>query len=195
MNPRVVLKNVLRPLLILSLLAGPLGAADGKFAVVDVNKVMNKYYKTKEQEVRINEQGARFKMSLDKISDERQDISRKIRTLRQEEQDENATDTERAGIRKQINELSDRLFKLDSEYKRLLQQGNQQLRDQQLVARQGLIGEVIKTIRATARRNDLEVVLDKSSVNPGGAPVLPYTGDGIDITEDVIKILNAGQKK
>jgi Skp family chaperone for outer membrane proteins len=194
MNPRALLKNFLRPLLVLSLLTGPVCAADAKFAVVDVNLVMNKYYKTKEQEVRINEQGARFKMDLDKISDERQDISRKIRTLRQEEQDESATQTERATIRKQITELSERLFKLDSDYKAKLQEGNQKLRNQQNVARQGLVGEVIKTIRTTARKQDLEIVIDKSSVNPGGAPVLPYTSDGVDITEEVIKILNAGKK-
>ena len=194
MNPRALLKNILRPLLVLSLLAGPVCAADAKFAVVDVNKVMNKYYKTKEQEVRINEEGARSKMKLDKISEDRQDITRKIRALRQEEQDESATQTERATIRRQTVELSERLFKLDSEYKKLLRDDNQKLRNLQLVARQGLVGEVIKTIRTTARKQDLEIVIDNSAVNPGGAPVLPYTSDGVDITEEVIKILNAGKK-
>jgi len=65
-----------------------------------------------------------------------------------------------------------------------------QLQEQLMRMREGIVKEITDVVMEKVKANNLDLVLDKSGMSINGVPVLMYSHDNIDFTNDVIAVLN-----
>jgi len=65
-----------------------------------------------------------------------------------------------------------------------------QLQEQLMRVREGIVKEITEVVLEKVKANHLDLVLDKSGMSINGVPVLLFSPDNIDFTNDVIAVLN-----
>jgi len=56
--------------------------------------------------------------------------------------------------------------------------------------REGIVKEITDVVMEKVKANNLDLVFDKSGNSLNGVPVLMYSRDSVDFTNDVISVLN-----
>jgi Skp family chaperone for outer membrane proteins len=65
-----------------------------------------------------------------------------------------------------------------------------QLQEQLMRMREGIVKEITDVVMEKIKANNLDLVFDKSGMSINGVPVLMYSHDNIDFTNDIIAVLN-----
>src|SRR5205085_10309089 len=65
-----------------------------------------------------------------------------------------------------------------------------QLQEQALRMREGIVKEITDVVMDKVKTGNLDLVFDKSGNSLNGVPVLMYSRDSVDFTNDVITVLN-----
>ncbi len=162
----------------------------GRIVIVDLNQVFNQYYKTpiasaklkdtvdsynKEQEDMITA----YKKQIDELNKLREDQEKPEYTQEVRDQKKKAVQEKLAETQKTQRDID--------EYKR----SHQQILEQQTQRmRQTILTEIKDVINKEARDAGYLLVLDKSGNTLNGVPSVVYSQDALDITDDIVKILN-----
>ena len=56
--------------------------------------------------------------------------------------------------------------------------------------REGIVKEITDVVMEKVKASNLDLVFDKSGMSINGVPVLMYSHDNIDFTNDIITVLN-----
>jgi DNA polymerase II small subunit/DNA polymerase delta subunit B len=56
--------------------------------------------------------------------------------------------------------------------------------------REGIVKEITEVVMEKVKANNLDLVFDKSGMSINGVPVLLFSHDNIDFTNDVVAVLN-----
>ena len=188
----------MKKLLSLSLLAAvafPMASfAQGnmKIGTVDMNRAFKEYNKTKDAEAKINEaknaakkeydeRAETYKKSLDEINKLNQQLetpalSADAKTAKAKERDEKITSIK--NMEREINEFR--------------QTRERQLQEQALRMREGIVKEITDVVLEKVKSNNLDLVFDKSGMSLNGVPILMYSRDTVEFTNDIITVLNKG---
>lgn len=162
----------------------------GRTVTIDLNRVFNEYYKTpvataklkdtvdsynKEQDDMIDE----YKKEIEELNKLRDDADKPEYTADVKEQKKKAVQEKLAETQKTQRDIE--------EYKR----SHQQILDQQTQRmRQTILSEIKDVINKEARDANYSMVFDKSGNTLNGTPAIVFAQDSMDITDDIIKILN-----
>jgi outer membrane protein len=162
----------------------------GRTVTIDLNRVFNEYYKTpiataklkdtvdsynKEQDDMIDE----YKKEIEELNKLRDDADKPEYTAEVKEQKKKAVQEKLAETQKTQRDIE--------EYKR----SHQQILDQQTQRmRQTILSEIKDVINKEARDANYSMVFDKSGNTLNGTPAIVFSQDSMDITDDIIKILN-----
>ncbi len=65
-----------------------------------------------------------------------------------------------------------------------------QLQEQLMRMREGIVKEITDVVMEKVKANNLDLVFDKSGMSINGVPVVMYSHDNVDFTNDVIVVLN-----
>src|SRR5713226_8754488 len=65
-----------------------------------------------------------------------------------------------------------------------------QLQEQAVRMRDGIVKEITDVVMTKVKANNMDLVFDKSGVSLNGVPVLMYSHDNVDFTNDIIAVLN-----
>jgi len=79
---------------------------------------------------------------------------------------------------------------MEREINEFRQTRERQLQEQALRMREGIVKEITDVVMEKVKANSLDVVFDKSGNSLNGVPVLMYSRDNVDFTNDVIAVLN-----
>ncbi len=141
-----------------------------KIGVVDVEKIYSEYEKAKQvrediQKIRAEKQAelSKKQAELKKITDEYNAKKSKMKS------------DEIKMYEKQINDLN-------AEINTFVKLTNQQLLEENKRKTQVLLNDIARVIQEYAIKNGYDLVVDKKS--------LPYFSSGLEISNDIIKILN-----
>jgi outer membrane protein len=185
------MKKLLSVALIASI-AFPVAAfAQGmKVGTVDMNRAFKEYNKTKDAEAKINdaknaakkeydERAESYKKSLDEINKLNQQLeapalSADAKSAKAKERDEKITSVK--NMEREINEFR--------------QTRERQLQEQALRMREGIVKEITDVVMEKVKSNNLDLVFDKSGMSLNGVPLLMYSRDTAEFTNDVIAVLN-----
>jgi outer membrane protein len=180
------------PLLLASLTFGAVSASAQslKVGTVDMKKVFESYYKTKDAEARINEARNAAKKELDdrmdiynkgvaevtKLNEEigKPELSKDAKEQRSKTRDERIGELK--NMEKEINE-----FRVTRE---------KQLQEQSVRMRGGIVEEITKVINDKVKAENYQVVFDKSGPSLNGVPIVLYARDEYEFTNDVVTTLN-----
>src|SRR4029077_4054290 len=79
---------------------------------------------------------------------------------------------------------------MEREITEFRQTRERQLQEQALRMREGIVKEITDVVMERVKQNNLDLVFDKSGNSLNGVPVLMYSRDSVDFTNDVIAALN-----
>ena len=189
------MKNTLRTIfpaiLLITFLSGS-ALAQSKIGTVSLKTLFDDYWKTKQAQAAIQDRltqlgkdDASMKADLKKASDEYQQ-------LLQEENDQALSAEERDRYKKdaddKLKQLQDRQTALE-QYER---QAQATLSDQRARMREKILDEIQAAVQAKAKAAGYTIVLDTAAETVNATPAVVYSSSEVDLTDVVLKQLNAG---
>jgi outer membrane protein len=164
--------------------------AQVKFGTVDMNRVFSEYYKTKDAQDKysaaektanddLNGRVETLKASMKDISQLNTDIQKPDLAKDDAEAKKKDLQTKVAAARALDKEIAD--------YRTSKQKG---LQDQFLRMRKDIVDDIMKTVNDLVKAKGYDIVFDKSGLSAGAVPVILYSRDDLDFSQDVITTLN-----
>jgi len=181
--------------LVTLLLCGVSGVhAEIKIGTVDMNRIFTEYTKTNEAKAKytasgeaiekdLNERGADLKKKMDEINQlttaiEKSDLPKK----------------ELDAKKKECEEKIEKARTLDRELVEYRSAKQKKLQDEFMGMRQGIIDDIMKVINEQTKIRGFDMVLDKSGLSAGAVPVVLVARPDLDISNEVLAILNKKAK-
>ena len=183
-------------LIAVSFLASALSAnAQSKIGTVDMNKIFSSYYKTKDAESRINEARAAAKKELDDRMDtykKNLEAINKLNTdMQKPELSKDAKDEKMKARDEKINETKN----LEREITEFRTTREKQLQEQAVRMRNGIVDEITKLVQDKVKSDNFDLVLDKSGQSLNGVPILLFSRDSMEFSDDIVAQLNKNKPK
>src|SRR5712692_6782788 len=178
---------------LLSALAIPIASfAQGtlKIGTVDMNRAFKEYNKTKDAEAKINEAKNAAKKEYDDRADAYKKALDDVNKLNQQLDAPALSADAKTAKAKERDEKISNIKSMEREINDFRQTRERQLQEQALRMREGLVKEITDVVMDKVKTNNLDMVFDKSGMSLNGVPVLMYSRDNVDFTNDVIAVLN-----
>src|SRR5256886_15739026 len=187
-----VMKKFLSTIFALTL-AFPIAAfAQGalKIGTVDMQRAFKEYSKTKDAETKINEaknsakkeyddRAEAYKKALDEINNLNKQLDAPALSADAKSQKAKERDDKIANIKNMEREITE-----------FRQTRERQLQEQALRMREGIVKEITDVVMEKVKSSNLDLVFDKSGNSLNGVPVLMYSRDSVDFTNEVVAVLN-----
>ena len=186
------LKITILSLLFLGLFSGS-ALAQNRIATVDLKKLFDGYWKTKQADAALKDRASQMDKSHKDMLDSYQKDKADYQKLLDQVNDQAISSSERD---KRKRAASDKLKSIKDEEDSITQferQARATLDEQQRRMRANILEEIRNVINARAKAAGYSMVIDTTaeSANNNAQIVLYSSGDN-DITDDVLKQLNAG---
>src|SRR6266699_204101 len=176
-----------------SVLAFPVAAlaqSTLKIGTVDMQRAFKEYTKTKDAETKINDaknaakkeyddRAEAYKKALDEINNLNKQLDAPALSAEAKTQKAKERDDKIANIKNMEREIND-----------FRQTRERQLQEQAMRMREGIVKEITDVVMEKVKANNMDLVFDKSGVSLNGVPVLLYSHDNVDFTNDIIAVLN-----
>jgi len=161
-----------------------------KIGTVDMNRTFREYNKTKDAEAKINDAKNQAKKEYDERADAYKKALDDINNLnKQLEAPALSADAKAAKAKERDDKISN-IKNMEREITEFRQTRERQLQEQALRMREGIVKEISEVVTEKVKAGNLDLVFDKSGNSLNGVPVLMYSRDSVDFTNDVITVLN-----
>lgn len=185
-------KYLALPALLLSLAFGSATASAQalKVGTVDMKRVFESYYKTKDAEAKINEARNAAKKELE----DRMDLAKKsleeVKKLDEAISKPELSKDAKEQKAKLRSEKATELQNMDREIREFQQSREKQLQEQSVRMRAGIVDDINKVVADKVKAENFELVFDKSGPSLNGVPIVLYARENFDFTDAVITALN-----
>jgi len=187
-------KHVLLSLLLVALSFIQAGAQDDlsgvKLATVDMKKLINDYYRTGEIQKELNSRQAHLVRQTNDRQKAIQDIEEEIAQIRKQFEDPSLNQAKKAELNQQLQLKTQDGTAMTRQLKEWLERKRRQVSEEMQTQMRGIFQEVSEVVEAAAKERDLDFVYDKTSAVNGSLPVILYSKDRFDITEELLEVLN-----
>jgi outer membrane protein len=175
------------------ILATPIAAfAQGtlKIGTVDMQRAFKEYNKTKEAEVKINDAKNAAKKEYDDRAEAYKRALDDINTLNKQLESSALSADKKTQTAKERDDKIANIKNMEREINDFRQTRERQLQEQLMRMREGIVKEITEIVIEKVKASNLDLVFDKSGTSFNGVPVLMYSHDNVDFTNDVIAVLN-----
>jgi Skp family chaperone for outer membrane proteins len=188
------MKTTVAMLVLAGLLAGAVASQaqvqSGRTVTVDLNKVFNEYYKTPIASQKLKDTAEQYNKERDEMVAQYRKQVDELNKLREEQDKTEFTAEVREQKKKAFQEKLAETQKTQRDIEEYRSSHGQILDQQQSRMKQGIIKEINDVITKEARDAGYAFVFDKSGNSFNQMPVVVYSLDNVDISDDIIKILN-----
>src|ERR1700752_5200461 len=161
-----------------------------KIGTVDMQRAFKEYSKTKEAETKINDAKNAAKKEYDDRAESYKKALDEINNLnKQLDAPALSADAKTQKAKERDDKISN-IKNMEREITEFRQTRERQLQEQALRMREGIVKEITDVVLDRVKQNNLDLVFDKSGNSLNGVPVLMYSRDSVDFTNDVIAVLN-----
>jgi outer membrane protein len=181
-----------RFLILVSCIALALGAsaADQRIATIDLRKVFDGYWRTKQADANLKEQAADLEKESKAMVDQLRKNEEIYRKLMEGANDQSLSQTERDKRKKEAeNELLG-LREMEAKIKQYDATARTQLGEKQRRMRDNIIQEIRDTVKARVKNAGYSLVLDTAAETVNGTPIVLFNTGADDITDSVLTNLN-----
>ena len=182
-------------LLLLFLVGLNLSVSAQKIAVVDLEKVFKDYYKTPQIEELLKKQQQVFQDYLMKKNESAMELDKKFRVAFDRSQNITLSQEERKKATEEAEKITQDLQVIRTEMQTYAQAKQEDLLKLANLKRNELLQEITETIKQLAINQGYDFVLDLSAKSASAIPVVLYSKNNVDLTLEVITILNKGNTK
>lgn len=189
------MKSLLRnlvPAVLLVVLATASAQGQTRIGTVDLRKVFDNYWKTKQADAALKDRAAdiekEHKNMLDDYKKTKEDYQNLIneannQTLSLEERDKRKKSAEDKF--KQIRESEEAIAQYERQAKTTLEEQKKRMRE-------SIIDEIRTTVTGKAKGAGYSLVFDTAAESINGTPIVLFTNNENDLTDAVVSQLNAG---
>lgn len=167
-------------------------AQEMKIGIVDMKRVFQEYFKTKDAEKKVNEDKSKAKKELDERSAKYRDLITKWNEIEKVLKDKLVNEELKAQKQKEAQEIISEARALERDMEEFRRRREGQLQEQVMRMRKGLLEDIKSRVEDKAKRDNYDLVFDKSGMSPSGVPFLLHSKDAVDFSGDVIAELNKG---
>ena len=161
-----------------------------KVGTVDMARAFKEYNKTKDAEARINEAKDAAKKELDERMDTYKKALDEINKLNQQlEAPALAADAKTQKAKERDDKIAN-IKNMEREITQFRQTREKQLQEQGLRMREGIVKDITDVVMEKVKSNSMDLVFDKSGFSMNGVPIVMYSRDNADFTNEVIAVLN-----
>ena len=162
----------------------------GRIVTVDLNKIFNEYYKTPVASSKLKDTAEQYNKEHDEmVASYRKQVD-ELNKLREEQDKTEYTQEVREQKKKAFQEKLAETQKTQRDIEEFRNSHRQILDQQTQRMRQGILKEISEIVSKEARDAGYAFVFDKSGNTFNGTPGIVYSQDSVEITDDIIKILN-----
>jgi outer membrane protein len=161
-----------------------------KIGTVDMKKVFENYYKTKDAEQRINEARNLAKKELEDRSESYKKSVDEVKKLNEELTRPELSSSAKDSKSKLRDEKISELKTMEREIQEFQSTREKQLQEQSVRMRSGIVDEINKVVSERVKSEQFDIVFDRSGPSLNGVPVLLYAKDSYDFTTEVVTALN-----
>ncbi len=166
--------------------------AQGRFATVDLRKLFDNYWKTKQADAALKDRAAEIEKDHKTMLDDWSKAKEEYQNLLTEANNQNLSLEERDKRKKaaedklkQIKDTGDTIGQYERQARTTLDEQTKRMRS-------SIVEEIRTTVKGKASSAGYALVLDTTAESVTGAPVVLYSNNENDITEAVLAQLNAG---
>jgi outer membrane protein len=167
----------------------------GRIVTVDLNRVFNEYYKTPIASSKLKETADSFnKEHEEMLANYKKEID-DVNKLREEQDKPEYSADVRQQKKKALedklvetNKIQHDIDEYRASHRKILEEQTQRMRTT-------ILKEINDIINKEARDAGYQLVLDKSGNTLNGVPAIVFSQDSLEITDDIVKIMNKNQPK
>ena len=186
-----LLCKLLPALLLVCLMSGS-ACAQGRIATVDLRKLFDGYWKTKQADAVLKDQAADVEKELKTMVEELKKAKEDYQTLLADANNTTFSLDEREKRKKsaedkfkQIKESEDTITQYDRRARTTLEEQTKRMRS-------SLVEDIRTTVKGKATAAGYALVIDTAAEGGNGTPVVLYSNNENDISEAVLAQLNVG---
>ncbi len=184
-------KRMMTGLVLAGLMVSVAGAADLKVAVVDTARVLKEYYKTELAEAHIQRQLDDFSAERDKLMAQHKKLKQEFETLRAESQNKALTEEAREKKKEQAEEKLTGVIEFENTIRDKAANRKKELEGEGRKIQGELAKSIKAAITACSQKGGYTLVLADGGLLGNGLESVLYVDAKMDITDEVLKILNA----
>ena len=166
-------------------------ARELKIGVVDMQRVFAESPKTMRMQKDLDERKMWIKKENDKMAVEYKDLLETYQSLQREVQDETLSPELRQQKRDEGEEIRRRLVEMERNRRENDVRFERQIRERTREMRQGVLADILAVLDELAKTRNYDIIIDKSGASRNGLPLLLYSRDRYDFTDEIIDHLNA----
>jgi outer membrane protein len=171
-----------------------MASADLKVAVVDLSKAFDQYYKTQDAQTKLKEKEDTYQKEIRDLYTEYQRMGEEAQTLDKAANDPTLSAAARQDKAAALNEKKQDLVALQGKIQETTTERKGEIQEEIMRQHTEIVGEISKVISDYSGPQGYDLVLDKSNASAAsGVSIVLYNSSKlIDITADIIKLLNQG---
>lgn len=164
--------------------------ADVKIGTVDMNKVFSDYTKTKDAQAKYADAEKTANADLNARVEGLKKSMEEINQLNAEIAKPELTAEAKASKTKECEAKVASARSLDREIAEFRTAKQKALQDQFLKMRKDIVDDIMNAVSGLVKSKELDIVFDKSGLSAGAVPVVLYSREELDFSQDVIAELN-----
>ncbi len=161
-----------------------------KIGTVDMNKAFKEYNKTKDAEAKINDAKNQAKKEYDDRADAYKKALDDINNLNKQLDAPALAPEAKTQKAKERDDKIANIKNMEREINEFRQTRERQLQEQAMRMREGIVKEITDIVNDEVKSKGYDFVFDKSGPSLNGVPLLLYSKESVDFTNDVISTLN-----
>src|SRR5690349_11920265 len=161
-----------------------------KIGTVDMNRTFREYNKTKDAEAKINDAKNQAKKEYDERADTYKKALDDVNNLNKQLEAPALSADAKAQKAKERDDKISNIKNMEREITEFRQTRERQLQEQALRMREGIVKEITDVVMDRVKANNLDLVFDKSGMSLNGVPLLMYSRDSVEFTNDIVATLN-----
>jgi outer membrane protein len=183
---------ILPAILLMTVLGGP-AFAQTKIATVDLKKLFDNYWKTKQAQSVINDRRAQLQKDDKSMQDDLTKAAKEYQQLLDQANDPAISADERDRRKQAAADKQKQLQSSKTAIDQFERTAQSQLAEQFQRMREGILTDIKAAVNTKARTTGYDLILDSAAETANGTSVIVYSSGGAnDLTDAVLAQINAG---
>lgn len=168
-------------------------AADMKVGTVDMNKIFQSYYKTKDAENKINEQLAAFQSEFNSRQETYRKSLEEIQDMNKKMEDKALGQAKKDELNKSRESKIQENQQMGRELESFQRTRARQIDEQRARERNRIVEEIMDVVKKKVGSDNFDLVFDKGGLSFSQVPIVLYSRDNMEFSEEIIRTLNKNQ--
>jgi len=187
----IIFKKWLAGLLLCTLLGTP-AFAQGRIATIDLRKAFDGYWKKKEAENSLKDQKADIDKELKGMLDDLKKAKEAYQKLLNDANDQAVSSEERDKRKKLAEDKLKQCKDMEDTAVQYDRTANANLDERRKRVRDNILTEIKSMVNAKAKTAGFSMVLDTAAETINSTPVIIFSNNDNDLTDEILRQLNAG---